>query len=202
MFYRAGGAFLVLVFVFADAGSFLEEDAALFSLVAQDGIDHAALDGSVGAAAHAGVEKQAVDVAQPARHLVEPVLAFAAAEDTAGDGHFAVLHRQDPLVVFYKKGYLGHVERLAVLGAGKDDVLHVRAPQHRDLLLAQDPADRVHHIAFSTAVGPDDRSHARAELKFGLSAKDLNPKMESFRRIMAVPYLIGDIYYLLMCLKG
>ena len=59
------------------------------------------------------------------------------------------------------------------LRSGKDDVLHACAAQGLGALLAQYPAHRVADIAFSGAVGADDRRNAFIEDDLGPLGKRL-----------------------------
>src|SRR5271157_2524653 len=52
-------------------------------------------------------------------------------------------------------------QRLAVAGAGEDDVFHPGPAKAFGGLLAQHPAHRIAEVGFSTAVGPNDRCDSR-----------------------------------------
>ena len=57
---------------------------------------------------------------------------------------------------------LGHAAGLAVLGALKNDVLHLAAAQRFGALLAEHPRYRVGDIGLAAAVRADDRGDAAA----------------------------------------
>ena len=132
---------LFLALVLRDAGGFLENRAAILRARREDRVDLALLHDRVGGAADAGVHEQAVDVAQAARRLVELVLARAVAENAAGDRDFVVGGAELLLAIAEGQRDLGHAERRARFGAGKDDVLHFAAAQGLGRLLAEHPAD-------------------------------------------------------------
>ena len=58
--------------------------------------------------------------------------------------------------IVQRNRHIGKAQGPPQLGAGKNDILHGMSPQLFDLLLAQDPADRVGDIALAAAVGADD----------------------------------------------
>ena len=73
-----------------------------------------------------------------------------------------------------RHGDVGHAERFAVAGAGKDDVFHAGAAEAFGGLFAQDPTDGIADIALAAAVGADDGGDAIAvEAEFGAIAKAL-----------------------------
>jgi hypothetical protein len=75
--------FLLALLVLGDAGRLLEQEPAMAGVVREDVVHHRALDDRVRMAAHARVEEQVADVAQPARRLVEEVLGHAGTEHAA-----------------------------------------------------------------------------------------------------------------------
>ena len=62
----------------------------------------------------------------------------------------------DSLVTQQMEYYFGHAAGWPVLGPLKDDVLHLRAAQVFDLLLAQHPGNGVGDVALAAAVRADD----------------------------------------------
>ncbi len=78
------------------------------------------------------------------------------------------------------EGDLGHAGRLAVAGAGEDDVFHLDAAEGLGGLLAENPGDGVRDIGLAAAVGTDDGGDTFAgELDLGaitegLEAEDLD----------------------------
>ena len=70
--------------------------------------------------------------------------------------------------VGHGQGDLGEAQRLALAGAGEDDVFHAGAAQAFGALLAEDPTDGVAEVGFSAAVGAHDGGDAGAvEAHFG-----------------------------------
>ena len=73
--------------------------------------------------------------------------------------------------VVQSNGYIGGPQRTPELRAGKDHILHGGSPQRFDLLLSQDPADRVRHIGLAAAVGAHDGRYAVMKFEFYLVCK-------------------------------
>ena len=76
-----------------DAGGLLDDRPALLGAGVEDGVDLALADDDVLLAADAGVRQQLLDVEQAARHVVDGVLAVAAAEQRAADRDLGELDR-------------------------------------------------------------------------------------------------------------
>ena len=110
---------------------------------------------------------------QAAGRLVDEVLAFAGAEDAAGDGDLVELGAEDVLAVGEGDADLGHAQGLVGVGAVEDAVFHLRAAQRLGALLAENPADGVGDVALAAAVGADDGRHAGFEVEAGLVGKAL-----------------------------
>ena len=168
-------------FVFADAGGFFDDGAAVGWLVGKNLADAALLDDGVAFRAEAGAHEEILNVAQAGGFAVDQVFAFARAVEAAGDGDLGGLVRMAVSVGVgfrgamrsasgsaMRQGDLGHAERLAVAGAGEDDVFHAGAAQALGALLAEDPTDGVAEVGFSAAVRAHDGGDAGAvEAHFG-----------------------------------
>ncbi|MNC21275.1 hypothetical protein D3C75_692460 [compost metagenome] len=97
----------------------------------------------------------------------------------AGNRHLTVIQRQRPVIIIQGQRYLAEIHRLAGVASGKDNILHLAAPERLGALFAQHPADAVGNIAFAAAVGPDYRSDAtdKFQLRFvrkGLKARQFD----------------------------
>ncbi len=158
---------LFLALVLRDPGGFLENRAAVFGTRRENLVDLALFHDRIGRAPDAGVHEEAVNVAQAARRLVDLVLARAVAEDAPRDRHFVVGDAQFLLAIAERERHLGHAERGARFGAGKDDVLHFAAPKRLGRLLAEHPADAVQDVALAAAVGPDNGGDSRVKFERG-----------------------------------
>ena len=84
---------LLALAVLQHAGGLLDDRPALLGAGVEHGVDLALADDHVLLAADAGVGQQLLDVEQPARHVVDRVLAVAVAEQRAPDRHLAELDR-------------------------------------------------------------------------------------------------------------
>ena len=87
---------LLALAVLEDAGGLLDDRPAVLGPGVEDGVDLALADDDVLLAADAGVGEQLLHVEQAARHVVDGVLAVAAAEQRAADRDLGELDRQDP----------------------------------------------------------------------------------------------------------
>src|SRR4029079_16848793 len=85
---------LLALAVLEDAGSLLDEAAAVLGGRMQDRVELALPDDHVHLPADAGVGEQLLDVEQPARGAVDGVLRAAAAEHGPADRDLGVLDRQ------------------------------------------------------------------------------------------------------------
>ena len=77
----------LLSLVFRYSRGFLKDRAAVFRPAAQDQVDLPLLHDRVGASAHARIHEKLVDIAQPARPLVEKILTLAVAINAPGDAN-------------------------------------------------------------------------------------------------------------------
>ena len=78
----------------------------------------------------------------------------------------------------------GHARRLALAGAGEDDVFHLDAAQSLSGLLAQHPRDGVGDVGLAAAVGADDDGDALAgELHFGAIAERFEAENLDFAKL-------------------
>ena len=154
-----------------DAGRLLEDRAPLLRLLGEDAVDPALLQRGVAGGGQAGIGEQLAHVAQPALRAVDEVLALTGAVQAALDGDLGGRDRQPLVLIGEDERHLGHAHRPAAAGAVEDHVLHPLGAQRAGRLLAQRPADGVHDVALSAAVGADERRHVRAELQYGTVGK-------------------------------
>ncbi len=153
---------LALLLVFADARGLLEHDAALLGLVREDAVDHLGLDEAVGGGTHPRIVEQVMDVLEAAGLVVDEVFGLPVPERPAGDHDLGVFAGKHAFIVVDEQAHLGHVQGLALRGAGEDDVLHLAGPQGLGALLAQHPADGIDDIGLAAAVGTHHRGDAFA----------------------------------------
>src|SRR5207237_9069980 len=130
-----------------------------------------------------------VDTHQPAGPLVNLVLAVAVTEQPPRDRDLSesgVLRRHQPAVVLEGERDLRHPGGGPRFRPGKDHVFHRAAAQVLRALLAHRPADGIHHVALSAAVGAHHAGDAVIEgedhtVGEGLEAGDL--QAPDFHRI-------------------
>ena len=77
-------------------------------------------------------------------------------------------------------------ERLAACGSREDHVHHRAAPQALGGTLAEHPLDRIHHVGFAAAVGPDDAGNGRVEPQLHRIGEGLESRKRDLRQTRAV----------------
>ena len=148
--------------VFGDARRFLEDEPAVIRLAGQNLRDVALGHDGVARLAHARAHEELLDVFQPARRLVDEILAAAVTEDAARDGHFVVSHldprRAHVLIVHATNGQrdFGHADRLATISAVKNHVGHLAAAQGFGGLFAEYPPNSVRDVGLAAPIGADN----------------------------------------------
>jgi hypothetical protein len=160
------GLFAAMAVLF-DSRRFFQQLAAFLAAGGEDGVDLVLPDDRVGIAAHAGVQKQFVDVLQAAGRAVDEELALAGAIDPPGDGDLAELDRQRAVAVIDAEGDFRHAVGAALIGPGEDEVGGAFAAQMAGVLFAQHPEEGVGDVAFAGAVRPDDRRDAGPKFDLG-----------------------------------
>jgi hypothetical protein len=162
-----------------DAGRLFHVDAALGGGGGDELLHPPLLDDGVGAPGGPRVHHELPHVHQPAGGLVDQVLALARAVEAARDRDLfvvAVFFRRPAVPILEQDGDFGAPDRLAGLAPIEDDVRHGLAAQEAGGLLAQHPADGVHHVALAAAVRPDhQRDAVILEVEDGVVAEGLEP---------------------------
>ena len=153
------------VLILGDAGRLLEQATPFIGLVAENGLHHLQLDHRIRVGPHTGVHEQVQNILQPARHLIQEVLAFTGSVHAAAHGDLAVFGRQNPLGVLDDERRLGHAQGFPCLCAVEDDVFHFVAAQRAIPLLAQHPANGIDDIRLAAAVRAHDRGDPAVESK-------------------------------------
>src|SRR5262249_18406875 len=130
---------LASVAVLLDARGLLEELPPVLAARREDGVDLILADDRVGVAPDAGIQKQLVNVAQPARGPVDEVLSFAGTVDAGRDRDLCEVEGEPAVRIVYAQRDLGHSERPPPIGAGEDQVDGAFSAQAACVLLAQHP---------------------------------------------------------------
>jgi hypothetical protein len=137
--------------------------------------DLALLHDRVGAAADARIHEKLVNVLQPARRLVQQILALAVAEDAARDAHLVPLDAKLLFAVAERERNFRHAERLPAVGAAENDVGHLPAAQRLRGLLAEHPTKRIEHVRLAAPIRANHRGDALVKMQRGLRGKRLEP---------------------------
>src|SRR5581483_7626900 len=164
----AGLGFLAALLVARDAGGLLEVRAQLFGMRFDDVGNDALLDDRIAARAEARAEEQVGDVAAAAAHAVQEIIRLRIAPDDALYGNLVVggvLAADRAVGVVEHQFNRGLSDRLASAGAGENHVGQRLAAQTAGRALAHHPADRVDHVGFAAAVGPDDAGEIGGEVQ-------------------------------------
>ena len=146
-----------------DAGRLLEQLAALLRAQRERGVDRPLPHDDELVRAEPALAEELDDVAQTRPGAVDEVLALAGPIGAPADRDLGEVDRQPAVGVVEGQDRLGHALRLALLGAGEDDVVGAAGAERPVRLLAEHPADRIGHVALARPVRADDRVHARLE---------------------------------------
>ena len=120
------------------------------------------------------------DVAQARPGTVDQVLALTGPIRATADRDLGEVDRQPAVAVVEGQDRLGHAQALALLGAGKDDVVGATGAERSVRLLPEHPADRIGHVALARSVRADHRVHARLEdeaRRIGEGLEAVEPKL-------------------------
>ena len=147
------------------AGRFLDDRPPVLGASVEHGVDLSLADDHVLLTADASVGQQLLDVEEAAWHVVDGVLAVAAAEQRSLDGHLGELDRQDAGGVVDRQADLGTAECRSARRPGEDDVVHLLAAHGRRRLGAEHPGDGIDDVRLARAVRSDDDRDARLQLE-------------------------------------
>ena len=179
--------FLLAHLKLGDARGLLKERAAGAFLVIEDIVHHLELDDRIAVAADPRIHEEVGDVLEAAGDTIEQVLALAAAVVAARDRHGSVLGGEDVFGIGKGEGDLCQLGRLALLGAVKDDILHLIGAQHAAFLLTKHPADGVDHIGLTTTVWPYNARDPLIKVDHRLVAKALETLYFQFGKLHIIP---------------
>ena len=157
--FQACFGFSAALAVFRHAGGFFEKYPQLFRLGLDDARDHALFDNGVSARAQAGAEENIGNIAAAHHHVVDVIGGIAFALKYALDGNFTIrrpLPRRFAQAVVEQQFHAGAVDRFAVAGAIKQNVLHRRTAQMLGRGFTQHPAHGVDDVRLAAAVGAYD----------------------------------------------
>jgi hypothetical protein len=143
--------------VLAHPGCLLQQAAPLLDSSAEQLLDHLQLDDRIAVRCQAAIEQQLLEIAQPARHPVEQILALPVPIQPAREHHLRKVYGEQPSDVLQPQRHLRHPQGLERPTAVEDELLHRLTAQHRRALLAQHPSDCIHDVALATAVGTHNR---------------------------------------------
>jgi hypothetical protein len=194
--FQLAQGFLFLPLEFGDAGGFLEDCAAVLGFRRQQHVDLALGHDRITGATDPGVHEQVLDILEAAGLAVEQILRAAVAEHPAPDRDFVEIHAQGCFAFGESERHLGHAQRFAPIGAGKNHIGHFGAAQGFGRGLAEHPADGIHDVGFATAVGPDNAGDPGVEFEVGLVGEGLEAiEFEAFQvhvgRKRATGWLLG-----------
>jgi hypothetical protein len=138
------------VFVKSRAGRLLDKLPFFGGLGCEERTDASLFDDEIFLFGYGSFPEGILDVLEPGRLPVQPVLAFAGAEDAVVDENFFIL-------VLQGQGDIGHADGGLLGVAVEDDVFDLLAPQTFVSLAPQNPQDGIDDVALSGSVGSDNR---------------------------------------------
>ena len=139
-----------------DAGGLLKDLPPVGALIGNDLGDTALADDGIAVPAQAGVHEQVVDVLQAHLLPVDIILTVTAAVILAGEHDLAAVRIEDAGRIVNDQTDLSKALGAPLLGAAKDHVLHLAAPEGLGALFAHDPEDGIGNVGLAGAVGPHD----------------------------------------------
>src|ERR1017187_1638901 len=145
------------------SGRLLEHRPALLGLGREDLVDLALGHDRIARPADARVHEELLDVLQAAQLAVEQVFTLTVPVDPPRDLDLVEIAPELPLAFRQEHRDLAELGGPPRVGALKNDILHLAAPQGLRALLAQDPADRVGDVGLAAPVRADHRGHAGLE---------------------------------------
>ena len=179
--FQLAERFFFLSLELRDAGGLLEDRAAIFRAVAQDLVDLSLLHDRVGAAAHAGVHEELVDVAEAACGFIDEILALPISINPAGYADFVPLGAEFLFTLREGHGNLGHTKCRAAVRAAENDIRHLAAAQGFCRLLAKDPANGVEDIRLAATIRTYDGCDASVEVEDGFCGEGF--EADDFQRL-------------------
>ena len=177
--FELAQGFPLLRFEFGDARGFFKNHPAVFRLAGQNLRDVALRHDAVAGASDARAHEQLLNVLQPARSLVDEILAVAIAKDPARQCHLVVSHLDaggDQVFVIHAadgQRHFRHAKSFATIGAGKNHIGHLAATQGLGRLFAQNPANGIGNIRFAAPVRTDNRGNTRLKIERSLVREGL-----------------------------
>ena len=156
---------LLALAVLEYARGLFDDQPPLFGPRVEHRVDLALADDHVLLPADAAVGQELLDVEQTTRRAVDGVLAVPRAEQRARDRHLVELDRQHSRRVVDGEADLGPAQRLAIGGAGEDDVVHLLRTHCARCLRAEHPGDGVDDVRLAASVGADDDRHPRFQIE-------------------------------------
>ena len=154
----------------------------------------------VGAAAHAGVHEELVDVAQTACGFVDEILALAVPINAAGYADFVPLGAEFLFALREGHGNLGHAKRRAAVRAAENDIRHLAAAQGFCRLLTKDPANGVEDIRLAATIRAHDGCDAPVEVEDGFCGEGF--EADDFQRLQIHGIPVRSAISLKMLLGG
>ena len=157
-----------------NAGRFLKNGPPILRLGIHDLFDLSLPDDGITFFAQADGMQTIDDVFHAAGLFVDQVFALPAAEQATSHRHFRIIEvRKHVRRIVERESDLTKRLALALLRSAENNVLHVRSAHGLGRLLAEHPADRVRHVAFSAAIRADDARHAVIEFDLRFICKRL-----------------------------
>ena len=150
-----------------DVGGFFQKGAPVDRPRADDGPDPSLRDDPGRSGAGCGVGEQKLNVLGARRLCVDKKAASLAALDLAGDLELVVvveLARCAAVAVVEPQCDLGQIACRPLVGAGKDDVVHLRSAHLAGVAFAHDPSKAFDDVRLAASVRPDDSGHAGFDL--------------------------------------
>ena len=154
---------------------FLKNRPSVFGSGGKNLVDLTLFHDGVRGPADPGVQKESLDVLEPAIRPVQGVLAQTVPKYAPGNLYLVVIRPQNRFTVGEGQGNFRHPARPPASCPVKNNVRHFLTPQSLGGLLPQNPPDGIQNITFSGPVRTDNRGDSLMELEDRPIAEGLKP---------------------------
>ncbi len=165
--------FALAIFIFDNPCRFFNQAAAVLWLQGEDFVHLTlAYDGEP-FPSQAGIHKELLHILEPAGRLIDQIFALPGTIQPPRYRNLLKIQIKDMGAVVQCQRHLCHPQRSAVRTSGKNDILHLAAPQIFYTLLTQHPTNAVHYIGLPTAIRPHNSRNSTGKFKFHFIGKGL-----------------------------
>ena len=188
--FEPSQSFFLAGLVLAYARRLVKDRSPVVRRGLQERLDVPLLDNSICVVPHTGIHEHLADILEPARGLIDKVLALPAAKQPAANGdNFCAILVGAAIWPQYAGGitedqrHFHHAGRTPGGRAVEDDVHHLVATKAPGRLFTKNPLDGIHDVALAAAVGAHNTTYAVVEVKLRAIGKALEPRQDELIKL-------------------